>query len=88
MFDYFSDPNQVLSLAGAVIVLAAFLGSAFFKMNNQGMPYAVLNFVGTSLLALAVLNPFNLGFFLVETVWAIASLVLIIKIWRGRSPNL
>lgn len=88
MIEFFSDPNQLLSLAGAVMVLTGFLGAAFFKMDNQGMRYAVLNFVGTFLLALAVLSPFNLGVFLVEAVWSVASLALIIKIWRKRSPAL
>ncbi len=84
MIEFFSDPNQLLSLAGAVIVLTGFLGAAFFKMDNQGMRYAVLNFVGTFLLALAVISPFNFGVFLVESVWSAASLALMVKIWRHR----
>jgi hypothetical protein len=54
-------------------------------MDNQSMFYALLNFVGTALLALAVLSPFNLGVFLVEFVWSVASLFLIIKILRRRA---
>lgn len=87
-WEFFADPNQILSLAGAFMVLTGFLGAAFFKMNNQGMLYAVLNFVGTFLLALAVLHPFNIGVFLVEAVWSVASLGLIIKIWRQRAASL
>lgn len=88
MLEFFSDPNQLLSLAGAILVLTGFLGAAFFKMNNQGLLYAFLNFLGTFLLALAVIDPFNLGLFLVEAVWSVASLALIVKIWRGRSSIL
>lgn len=88
MLQFFSDPNQILSLVGAVLVLTGFLGAGFFKMNNQGMLYAVLNFVGTFLLALAVLSPFNLGVFMVEAVWSVASLGLILKVWRNRPQSL
>lgn len=78
------DQSQVLSLAGAALVLYAFLALSFKKINPDGLPYAVLNFVGTGLLALSVLSPFNLGLFLVEAIWSVASLWLCVKALKRR----
>jgi hypothetical protein len=84
MPDFVWDPSQVLSMAGAVLVLYAFLALSLKKINPEGLLYAVLNFSGTGLLALSVLRPFNLGLFLVEAIWCLASFWLCLQAIRRK----
>ena len=83
MTDFVWDQNQILSLIGATLLLIAFLGGTFFKLNQKGLLYASFNFIGTALLAITVWKPLNLGIFVVETIWSLASLILCIQILRN-----
>lgn len=76
------DSNQMLSIVGAAMVLYAFLALSFGRMDQKGLPYGILNCLGTFLLALSVLHPFNLGIFTVESVWSAASFWLCVKAVR------
>jgi hypothetical protein len=81
------DLNQALSMAGAALVLSAFLGLSFKKIHPQGLNYAALNFVGTGLLAISVWKPLNLGIFLVEVIWSAASFWLCVKALRNKTSE-
>lgn len=67
-----------LSIVGAVAVLIAFVMSNLKLMDPKSKVYALLNFVGTGLLAVTVIDPLNIGVLVVETVWSLFSLYLLV----------
>jgi len=76
--------TQVLSLAGAVLVLVGFGGQQFARMRSDGVVYGLLNFVGSLLLASTAIAPLNAGVLLLEGVWALISLRVIVLAIRQR----
>jgi hypothetical protein len=65
--------EQVLQLLGAVLILAAFIGAQTNRMAASSLSYLVLNFVGSVILAVLAGLDRDLGFLLLETVWAVVS---------------
>ena len=65
--------EQVLQLLGAVLILTAFIGAQTQRMTAASLPYLVLNLVGSVVLAVLAGLDRDLGFLLLETVWAIVS---------------
>jgi hypothetical protein len=76
-----------LSIAGAVTVLVAFVLSNLRRMDTQGKTYAFLNFLGTGLLAVTVIDPLNIGVLVVESVWSLFSLYLLVVALRRASSH-
>ena len=65
--------EQVLQLIGALLILAAFIGVQTKRMVASSRTYLVLNFVGSVILAVLAGLDRDLGFLLLETVWAVVS---------------
>jgi hypothetical protein len=65
---------QLLSLTGAVLILAAFAGSTFGWLDSKGQRYAALNFFGSAALAYVATVGLQYGFILLEGSWALISL--------------
>jgi hypothetical protein len=78
----FRDPMQLFSFAGALMILIAYAGHQFGKMNPRSIAYNLLNAVGSAILGYVALFPFKLGFVILEFAW------VIISIWAmtRRSP--
>ena len=76
---------QVVSLAGAVLVLGAFLALQRGWWASSGRTYLWSNFVGATLLVLVATLDGRIGFILLEGVWAAVSLLSIIH-RRGPEP--
>lgn len=74
--------THTVSTVGAVLVLFAYIASGFDRMDKSGPLYAALNCVGTFLLAITLIHPFNLGAFAVESIWSAVSLVLLVRALR------
>jgi hypothetical protein len=76
---------QTLSLAGAFLVLAAFVLLQLGRLRVDTVTYQLLNLVGGSLLAGAGLLTATWGFVVLNSVWAA---VAIVKLWQlaRRSP--
>ena len=74
---------QALSLVGAAMVLFAYIATALNKMNPKGLPYGILNCVGTAMIAVTALFPLNLGVLLLEGIWSVVSLILCVKALSG-----
>lgn len=70
-----SFAQQVLSFAGAVIVLIAYSGHQFHWMDSQRPLYNAMNALGGALLAWAALHPVQAGFLLMEGSWTLISLI-------------
>lgn len=65
---------QLISLAGAALLLVAFVAMQMRRMRNDGAWFNVLNFMGSALLAWVAIHDRRAGFIILEVVWALASL--------------
>jgi hypothetical protein len=76
------DPMQLFSFAGALMILIAYAGHQFGKMNPRSVAYNLLNAIGSGILGYVALFPFKLGFVVLEFAW------VVISIWAmtRRSP--
>lgn len=74
--------DQVVQLAGAVCILAAFIAAQRGWMNPHSVTYLVLNLVGSLVLAVIAYESRDWGFLLLEGVWALVSAH---GLWRALS---
>jgi hypothetical protein len=79
-----SEVGQVVQLVGALIVLAAFVANQRFDLSSDALVYLAANAVGTAILAVAAGVNGELGFVLLEGVWAIVSCGSIVRAVRAR----
>ena len=78
--------EQILQIAGAILILVAFAANQRGTMSPQSVTYLTLNLVGSLVLAVLALLDEDLGFLLLETVWAIVSAYGLFKVLRGTPP--
>ena len=64
---------QIISLAGAILVLAAFAAQQLRKLSADRPLYQALNFAGGVCLCIAAVASRQYGFILLEGTWAVAS---------------
>jgi hypothetical protein len=74
MYALLRDPMQLLSFAGALMILIAYAGHQFGKMNPHSRTYNLLNAFGSGILGYVALFPFKLGFVVLEFVWVLISI--------------
>ncbi len=80
--------EQLLQIAGAVAILAAFIALQVGAVDAVSWPYLILNLVGASILAVVAAADRDWGFLLLETVWtAVSGWSVIRKIRDGRSAT-
>jgi hypothetical protein len=75
---------QLLSLAGAGLVLIAFIALQLGRMEREDVAFNVLNFAGSVLLGWVAIVDHRLGFIILEVAWAVFSLIPLI---RRRAPG-
>jgi hypothetical protein len=68
------DPMQLFSFAGALMILIAYAGHQFGKMNPRSLVYNLLNAIGSGILGYVALFPFKLGFVVLEFAWVLISI--------------
>ena len=73
---------QALSLLGALLILAPFAASQVGRLATLTRSYQALNLAGSSLLALVAVIERQYGFILLEGVWAVMSLVGLVRVLR------
>ena len=78
---------QLISVLGAVAILGAYIANQFRLIGPSNMSYAVLNFIGSTVLAVIAVIEVQWGFILLEVVWGLVSLWGIITILRGGTPS-
>ncbi|MBX6386236.1 MAG: hypothetical protein IRZ07_25240 [Microbispora sp.] len=76
--------DQVLQIAGAVLILGAFLLSQLNVLGTRSKIYLLLNLVGSAVLAWLAYADDDWGFLLLEGVWALVSAVSLIRELRPR----
>lgn len=65
--------EQVVQVAGALLILAAYAGAQFGKLDQRSLSYLWLNLFGSIILAVLAAVESQYGFLLLEAVWAIVS---------------
>lgn len=75
--------DQLVQIAGALLILSAFAAAQFGAMDPHSRSYLVLNLVGSAVLAVLALEERQWGFLLLETVWAVVSLWGLIRVRRA-----
>ena len=78
--------DQVVQVAGALLILAAFTAAQLGRMDTASRAYLWLNLVGSVILAILAAIERQYGFLLLEAVWALVSAWSLVALLRGRRP--
>lgn len=76
--------DQILQVAGALLILAAYIASLFRALDPSSWTYLLLNLVGSIVLAVLAWLGADWGFLLLEGVWAIVTGGTIVAKLGGR----
>ncbi len=73
---------QAASILGAVLILLAYAAHQGGWMGRESLAYHVLNVVGAVVLFAIAIHAFQIGFILLEGVWAAISLAAVVRVMR------
>lgn len=76
---------QLLQMVGAVLILAAYVASQSGRLKSEAVLYLALNFAGSGILAVLAALDEQWGFLLLESVWAMVSLLGLVRRVRTSS---
>ena len=65
--------DQLIQIVGAMLILLAYAGAQFGRLDQHAISYLVLNLIGSIILAVLAAIDSQYGFLLLEGVWAIVS---------------
>jgi hypothetical protein len=71
--------RQVLSFAGALLILVAYVGHQMKWMDATRVPYNVCNAIGSAILAYIAFHPFQIGFVVLEVTWTLISVYALFR---------
>ena len=75
---------QVISIAGAVMVLFAFAAHQMDRMRKETYAYQLLNLAGGALLVTAAITTRQAGLILMEGAWAVISAYGLVRLITQR----
>jgi hypothetical protein len=76
--------DQLVSFAGAILILAAYGANQFGVVERQHWLYSASNLVGSVLLTIVAVGAQQWGFVLLEGVWAVMSVPPLVAALRAR----
>jgi hypothetical protein len=79
--------HQLIQVLGALLILAGFVLAQFRVLDPQSFWYLLVNLVGSAVLTVDAWREAQIGFFLLEFVWAIVSAFGLVQFARGRRPG-
>ena len=65
--------DQLVQVAGAILILLGFVLAQMRRLDTRSIPYLGVNLVGSAVLAVDAARGGELGFLLLEGVWALVS---------------
>lgn len=77
-----AEPNQTIQLAGAAMILVAYVRLQLGRTSPDRTGYLAMNFVGAALLAVEAGRTRQYGFLALEGAWALASAWALIRLGR------
>jgi hypothetical protein len=78
--------DQVVQVAGALLILAAYAAAQFGWLDQYSLSYLVLNLIGAAILAVLAWFETQWGFLLLETVWTLVTAWSLYRVLRGTEP--
>lgn len=78
---------QIASFISAMVILVAYVGHQTRRMDANGVTYNLMNAAGSGVLTYVALRPFQIGFVVLEAVWAIVSIYAVLRAVRQRSAR-
>lgn len=78
--------DQVVQVAGALLILAAYAAAQFHYVDQDSLSYIVLNLIGSIILAVLAYAESQWGFLLLEGVWAIVTAWSLFRYFRRGEP--
>jgi hypothetical protein len=75
--------EQIISLAGAGMILAAYGAQQLQKLDSNSLLYIVLNLIGSLILVVVAYRIWQTGLILVEGSWALISTLALIRYFRN-----
>jgi hypothetical protein len=78
---------QVLSIFGAVLILAAFAAHQFKRLDAETKTYQILNLIGAFCLTVTAVVTRQYGFILMEGSWTVISAWGVWRVARRSNAN-
>ncbi|HEU4629134.1 MAG TPA: hypothetical protein VFS08_05290 [Gemmatimonadaceae bacterium] len=76
--------EQLVSVAGALMILAAYAAYQRGRLGREDVSYNLLNVVGSGLLTWVAVVDRRWGFIMLEGIWALLSVPPLVAAWRSR----
>jgi hypothetical protein len=71
--------RQAASFLGAMFILFAYVGHQMKWIDSDKPSYNILNAIGSGILAYVAFHPFQVGFVVLEGVWALISIYALLR---------
>ena len=76
---------QLISVAGALLILLPFAGSQLGRLSPHSLAYQLMNLVGAAALTTVAVVEVQYGFILLEGIWTIMSAIGLGKVLTRRA---